>query len=133
METSADQLETCYVLCFGMVYSKEIRRHTGQPYRDRLRCEALERLLQQEANKTYKVLTCDVDHEDHHYEDLRKTSAKTGVVVNLEQHIFGNFNSSRRMFASMKKKWGDNIKFDKVYWDWFFCTVSVYLNNKYFN
>jgi hypothetical protein len=129
MEAPADQSETCYALCFGMVYSKEQRQNTGQPYRDRVRCDALERLLGQESNKNYKVFSCDVDHEDHHFEDLRKTSAKTGVVVHLEQHIFGNFNSSRRMFASMKKKWGDNIKFDKVYWDWFFCTVSVYLNN----
>ena len=129
MEASVDQSESRYALCFGMVYSKEHRPNTGQPYRDRVRCDALERLLGQESNKTYKVYSCDVDHEDHHFEDFRKTSAKTGVVVQLDQHIFGNFNSSRRMFAMIKKKWGDNIMFDKVYWDWFFCTVSIYLKS----
>jgi hypothetical protein len=109
METSADQLETRYALCFGMVYSKEQRQNTGQPYRDRVRCDALERLLGQESNKNYKVFSCDVDHEDHHFEDLRRTSARTGVVVKLENHIFANFNSSRRMFINMKAISGEMI------------------------
>jgi len=124
MESSTNTLESGYALCFAMVYSKEHRPNTGQPYRDRLRCNALEQLLEQQTKKTFKVFSCDVDHEDHHFEDLRKTSAKTGVVVQLEQHINANFNSSRRMFTSMKEKWGDTIMFDKIYWDWFFCTVS---------
>ena len=122
----ANSSEVRYALCFGMVYSKEHRPNAGQPYRDRLRCSALELVLEQETKTKYKVLTCDIDHEDHHFEDLRKTSAKTGVVVHLEQHIYANFNSSRRMFGLMKQKWGNNIMFDKVYWDWFFCTVSIF-------
>ena len=125
MEAPTNTLESGNALCFGMVYSKEHRPNAGQPYRDRVRCAALQIFFQTECRKDYRVLTCDIDHEDHHFEDLRRTSARTGVVVKLENHIFANFNSSRRMFINMKAKWGNDLVLDKIYWDWFFCTVSI--------
>jgi hypothetical protein len=44
------------VLLLGMVYSEETRPHRGQEYRDRVRCEALEKIGYKVCEMIFAVL-----------------------------------------------------------------------------
>ncbi len=88
-----------------MVYSEEREPKRGQEFRDRVRCEALEN------RGEYAVYSLDNKHEED--------SAVSG------KHCRANFADARRMMGSIKKAWGDDVKFDVIILDYFFCPVSI--------
>lgn len=87
-------------LLLGCVYSKEYEPKRGQEFRDRVRCEALER-------HGYNVYTLDNKHED----------------TSIPQHCTANFTDARRMFKAMETRWS-SIKFDEIILDYFFSPVG---------
>ena len=88
-------------LLLGMVFSEEKSPKRGQEYRDRVRCEALEK-------HGYAVRTLDNKHTDHN--------------IASGKHCQANFADSRRMLKSMKAKWGKCV-FDEIILDYFFSPV----------
>eukprot|EP01032_Pedospumella_encystans_P028287 gene28287-31947_t len=88
------------VLLLGMVFSSEAIPKRGQEYRDRVRCEALERL-------NYKVKTLDNKHSD----------------ITLLNHCTANFSDTRRMVKAITSKWGSET-FDHVILDYFMSPVG---------
>lgn len=88
------------VLLLGMVFSSEAIPKRGQEYRDRVRCEALERL-------NYKVKTLDNKHSD----------------TTLSNHCTANFSDTRRMVKAITSKWGSET-FDHVILDYFMSPVK---------
>lgn len=86
-------------LLLGVVFATEQRAKRGQEYRDRVRCEAMERL-------GYQVKTLDNKHADK----------------DLPKHCTANFSDTRRMMKSMEGKWPGE-KFDHVILDYFFSPV----------
>ena len=90
------------VLLLGMVFSEETEPKRGQEYRDRVRCEALEKL-------GYSVRTLDNKHKDD--------------VLTNGKHCTANFADSRRMLKSMNNRWDKSI-FDHIILDYFFSPVS---------
>ncbi len=93
-----------HVLLLGMVFSEEFEPKRGQEYRDRVRCEAMEKL-------GYRIKTLDDKHED----------------TDIEQHCTANFAGARRMLSAMGKRWKDPF-FDHVILDYFFSPVSTHLS-----
>lgn len=89
-------------LLLGMVFSEEMEPKRGQEFRDRVRCEALE--------KEMDVLTLDNKHED--------------ATLLHGKHCQANFADTRRMFRSMKERFGSETKFDFVILDYFFSPVG---------
>ena len=89
-------------LLLGMVFSEEFEPKRGQEYRDRVRCEALEEL-------GYTVYTLDNKHED--------------VTLGHNKHCQANFADARRMFRSIKTRWG-GVSFDYIILDYFFSPVG---------
>jgi len=81
-----------------MVYSEEMEPKRGQEYRDRVRCDALEKI-------GHKVYTLDDKHN--------------GDRIKSGRHCQANFADSRRMHKMMRSKWG-NIEFDNIILDYFF-------------
>lgn len=94
-------------LVFGMVFSAERRSNQGQPFRDRMRCQALEE------NTFCKVYTCDIDHDDVEYDDVRVTEGNKAKPTRLRCHVRANFNDPRRMFAAFRTKFGANFQVKK--------------------
>lgn len=92
-------------LLLGVVFATEQRAKRGQEYRDRVRCEALERL-------GFQVKTLDNKHADK----------------DLPKHCTANFSDTRRMMRSMEAKWSEE-KFNHVILDYFFSPVSHHQNN----
>lgn len=88
------------ILLLGMVFSSEAIPKRGQEYRDRVRCEALERL-------NYKVKTLDNKHSD----------------ITLLNHCTANFSDTRRMIKAITSKWGSET-FDHVILDYFMSPVK---------
>lgn len=86
-------------LLLGVVFATEQRAKRGQEYRDRVRCEAMEKI-------GYNVRTLDNKHSD----------------VGLEKHCTANFSDTRRMMKSMEAKWHGE-KFDHIILDYFFSPV----------
>ena len=82
------------VLLLGMVFSSEDTPKRGQEYRDRVRCEALERC-------GFVVKTLDNKHDD----------------TVLPKHCNANFADTRRMMRSIAKKWTSEV-FDHVILDY---------------
>lgn len=91
-----------HALLLGMVFSEEQEPKRGQEYRDRVRCEAMEDL-------GYKVFTLDNKHQDY--------------VLGHGKHCQANFADARRMFRSIKARWG-SAKFDHIILDYFFSPVG---------
>jgi len=113
------------VLLLGMVYSNEKDPITGQMFRDRVRCEAMERL-------GYVVKTLDDKHDGdlersessiEEYDEIKKF-AKKGT------HVRANFANCRRMLKSMIDSWGMNQVFDQIILDYFFCPAG-YVNMRW--
>ena len=92
------------ILLLGMVFSSEAIPKRGQEYRDRVRCEALERL-------NYKVKTLDNKHSD----------------TTLSKHCNANFSDTRRMVKAITGKW-DGETFDHVILDYFMSPVIYALS-----
>lgn len=84
-----------------MVYLKEANPSRGQGYRDKVRCEALER-------KGYMVESLD----DKHVEELAKE----------QRHCRTNFSDIRKMVKKMKDVWSidGNPRYDVIILDYFF-------------
>lgn len=89
-------------LLLGMVFATEQRPKRGQEYRDRVRCESLEKL-------GFNVKTLDDKHND----------------TDLRNHCNANFLDARRMLKSMQAKWSKQ-KFNLVILDYFFSPVSIF-------
>ncbi|RYH23645.1 hypothetical protein EON65_17655 [archaeon] len=90
------------VLLLGMVFAhRAMTPKRGQEFRDRVRCEAVEKI-------GYRVYTLDNKHDG----------------IGIEEHCTGNFCDSRRMLKSMKSKWPENPKFSHIILDYFFSPVS---------
>eukprot|EP01038_Epipyxis_sp_PR26KG_P005631 gene5631-7777_t len=93
-------------LLLGMVFAEEFSPKRGQEYRDRVRCEALEKL-------GYNVKTLDNKHT------IEK--AKVGC------HCNASFTDVRRMLRSINDAWGENgekVQFDEIILDYFFSPVG---------
>jgi len=90
------------VLLLGMVFSCEDIPKRGQEYRDRVRCEALERC-------GYMVKTLDNKHDD----------------AALPKHCNANFADTGRMMRSIVKKW-DGEAYDHVILDYFMSPVRAH-------
>lgn len=90
-------------LLLGMVYSEEFSPKRGQEYRDRIRCEALEK-------HGYTVRTLDNKHTDHN--------------IASGKHCQANFADARRMVRSIESKWGKGQVFDEIILDYFFSPVG---------
>lgn len=88
------------VLLLGVVYATELKPKRGQEFRDRVRCDALEKL-------GYEVRTLDNKHSD----------------VGLAKHCNANFVDTRRMIKAIKSKWPDE-SFDHIILDYFFSPVK---------
>ena len=91
------------VLLLGMVFSAEFVPKRGQEYRDRVRCDALER-------SGYDVRTLDNKHSD----------------IMLEKHCNANFSDTRRMMKSIELKWPVR-EFSHVILDYFMSPVRILL------
>lgn len=117
--------ETKTALLLGMVYSNEKDPLTGQMYRDRVRCEAMERM-------GYCVKTMDDKHDGDleretssgFVEDDSKNFARRGT------HVRANFANCRRMLKSIDDTWGSHISFDQIILDYFFCPAG-YVNMRW--
>ena len=81
-------------LLLGMVYSKDMNPSRGQPFRDRVRCEALETL------GGFTVYTLDHQHPS--------SDGKEG------RHCCTDFSNPRRMAIVMQETWGNALKFDLI-------------------
>ena len=71
----------------------------GQEYRDRVRCEAMQKM-------GYDVYTLDDKHDD--------------VSLDHKRHCTANFADARRCLKAMRKNWGTK-SFDHIVLDYFFC------------
>jgi hypothetical protein len=71
-------------LLLGMVYSKEVPPKRGQMFRDRVRCQAMEK-------HGYIVSTLDDKHEENSAEDLK--------------HCRSNFANANRMWRNILSVW----------------------------
>ena len=111
-------LDDSPAICFGMVFSHELRSNQGQPYRDSVRLEALQQLLQR------RVISCDIDHIDVEFDDIRVTEGRNEKPTLLENHVMANFNDPRRWSVMVTNKFGENITFSKMFWDYFFLPVK---------
>ena len=89
------------VLLLGMVFSAEFQPKVGQEFRDRVRCEALERL-------GYSVKTLDDKHSDN---------------LLHGKHCRANFTQARRLLTSMESKWG-SIQLNHIILDYYFSPVG---------
>lgn len=87
------------VLCLGMVFAEEQHPKRGQEFRDRVRCEALEKI-------GYKTFTLDDKHN--------------GDRLGHGRHCTANFADSRRMLKMMQNRWGEDNDFDYIVLDYFF-------------
>lgn len=113
-------------LLLGMVFSIEKDPLTGQMFRDRVRCEAMERL-------GFNVKTLDDKHDGDveraasdptSFSDDDKNYAKRGT------HCRANFAQCRRMLKSMEDAWGVDQSFDQIILDYFFCPAG-YVNMRW--
>lgn len=87
------------VLLLGMVYNPaKTEPARGQEFRDRVRCESLERLLGKQ------VYTLDDKHADQ----------------TLPRHCQANFANARRMVRAMEARWGPDVQFESIHLDYFF-------------
>lgn len=92
-------------LLLGMVYSLEQTPKRGQEFRDRVRCESLEK-------NGHEVYTLDNKHGD-----------SMGSKVKSGRHCTTNFSDTRRMIRSMKDAWGADVRFSYIILDYFFSPV----------
>lgn len=95
------------VLLLGMVYSEEFEPKRGQEFRDRVRCEAVEKL-------GYSVKTLDTKHSDS----------------SISKHCQADFTEPRRMLRSMKSRWAD-CEFEDIILDYFFSPVRSFIYGFY--
>jgi len=91
-------------LLLGMVFSEEMEPKRGQEYRDRVRCEAMESL-------GYSVFTLDNKHDED--------------AIATGKHCTANFADARRMFKSIRDRFGPRKSFELVILDYFFCPVNA--------
>lgn len=91
------------VLLLGVVYSEKTEPARGQEYRDRVRCDSLEKL-------GYSVRTLDNKHRDDD--------------ISSGRHCTANFTDPRRMLKSIHSKW-NQTSFDHIILDYFFSPVSA--------
>ena len=91
-----------HVLLLGMVYSEEFEPKRGQEFRDRVRCEAMEKL-------GFTVKTLDTKHSD----------------ATIAKHCQADFTEPRRMLKSMKSRWTD-CQFQDIVLDYFFSPVGLF-------
>ena len=94
------------ILLLGMVYSEEMEPKRGQEFRDRVRCEALEKF--------------------HHCSAYSLDNKHSTESSRLGKHCTANFADSRRMLKSIKDTWGNDISFDLIILDYFFSPVRLY-------
>jgi len=113
-----DNGEKSCCLLLGMVYADERRYLRGQESRDRIRCDALERMC-------FDVVTLDDKHPEIQERSIRVKGKLVGVPTYLLKHINSNFADPNRMSKAMKNKIG-NKKFDHICLDYFFSPVSDY-------
>ncbi len=90
------------VLLLGMVFAKEEIPNRGQEFRDRVRCEGLEK-------QSYTVKTLDNKHSG----------------AGIDKHCQADFADTRRMFRDMRKKWGTEQTYSHIILDYFFSPVSI--------
>ena len=125
------------VLLLGMVFSEEKRAHRGQEFRDRVRCEALEKIGYKVSCKVYNFVlvncicavcsqmprnlgireifltwihTCFSFFFSFHmisYQAYTLDDKHTGDKVSSGRHCMANFADSRRMLKQMTAKWGN--------------------------
>jgi len=90
------------VLLLGMVFAHSATEpKRGQEFRDRVRCEAVNKL-------GYQVYTLDDKHSD----------------FDILEHCDANFADPRRMVKRMKTRWTESIKFQHIILDYFFSPVN---------
>jgi len=106
MEPSNNQPRRATALLLGMVYSTEVIPKCGQEYRDRVRCDALE--------KHYEVYTLDDKHDSKDINECK-----------MGRHCTANFCDTRRMSKSIQETWGNSIQFDVIVLDYFFSPVII--------
>lgn len=97
-------------LILGMAFHDKARSEQptrGQGYRDRIRCEALERL-------NYNVRSLDNKHEE--------------IISKESKHCQANFADARRMKSSMDELWPNREQYDHVILDYFFSPVSIFIS-----
>jgi hypothetical protein len=109
-------IEVPNVALLGMVFSKRYEPERGQLYRDRERCEEMN-------SRNFRVISIDNAHEDLYLDDIRKTG-KNKREIFLENHVCGDFSNTRRLFKSIRDKFGSSIRFKKLFLDYFFSPVS---------
>ena len=80
---SSEQEKTALLL--GMIFAEELSPKRGQEFRDRVRCEALEK-------HGYRVLTLDDKHKEHE------------VGQHAGKHVQANFVDARRMIRAIRLK-----------------------------
>ncbi len=89
------------ILLLGMVYAHQaMEPKRGQEFRDRVRCEELEK-------NGYNIYTLDDKHDDS----------------TIDEHCRANFADTRRMMQAIKTKW-TGVNFQHVILDYFFSPVS---------
>ncbi len=88
------------VLLLGIVFAKEETPNRGQEFRDRVRCEGLEK-------QNYNVKTLDNKHSS----------------VGIDKHCQADFADTRRMFRDMRLKWGADQTYNHIILDYFFSPV----------
>lgn len=106
-------------LLLGMVYARPnsgTGNSTGQIYRDRVRCVALEHL-------DYDVKTMDDKHSGDGDEEVENNG---DFVAEKGKHLRANFADSSRMMKKMIANWGqtEKLKFDLIVLDYFFCPAG---------
>jgi hypothetical protein len=90
------------VLLLGMVFAhKAVEPKRGQEFRDRVRCEAVQKL-------GFNVLSLDDKHDDD----------------GIDEHCRANFANKRRMLKAMRSKWTSMPSLHHVVLDYFFSPVS---------
>lgn len=92
------------ILLLGMVFAEENIPKRGQEFRDRVRCESLEKL-------GFIVKTLDDKHDD--------------MEISHNKHCRASFTDTRRMLRIMRKKWGC-LSFQYICLDYFFSPVFYF-------
>jgi len=99
---SSTTTDATSVLLLGMVFAHSaMEPKRGQEFRDRVRCESVNKL-------GYQVYSLDDKHHD----------------ADILEHCDANFADPRRMIKKMKLKWTDDIQFQHIILDYFFSPVG---------
>ena len=86
-------------------------------YRDRVRCESMER-------NGYHVYT--LDNKQGSGSSMQIVESKiTPVCIRAGRHCNANFCDIRRFYESIERTWGTHMRFDTIILDYFFSPVST--------